>query len=61
MNKIDSMKRKDVINILHSMQKYRRGKTKTMPYTPKEFGNAIDYAIRELRNQLKKEKENEQL
>lgn len=39
------------------MQKYRRGKTKEMPYTPKEFGNAIDCAIRELRLQLKRERE----
>ena len=48
---------KDAIKILHDTQKYRRGKKGQMPHTSKEFGVAIDFAIRELRKVLKKENE----
>lgn len=44
---------KETIKILHDTQKWRRGKTKDMPHTPKEFGLAIDNAIRVLRKVLK--------
>lgn len=43
------MNRKECIKILHDIQKYRRGNSSNMPYTPKTFGEAIDFAIRELR------------
>lgn len=41
--------RKRLIRILHGMQKWRRGEKGEMPYSPKEFGIAIDYCIRILR------------
>ena len=42
------MTRKEALNILHTFQKWRRGKDIPIP-TPKEIGIAIDVAIRELR------------
>lgn len=41
--------RKEVIQILHKMQKWRRGEGRVMPYTPKQFGIAIDMSLRVLR------------
>lgn len=41
--------RKEIIAILHGMQKWRRGKGKSMPYSPRQFGAAIDLSIRVLR------------
>lgn len=40
--------RKDIIKVLHDMQKWRRGGGK-MPHSPKAFGLAIDMCIRMLR------------
>ena len=42
------MTHKEALNILHTFQKWRRGKDIPIP-TPKEIGIAIDTAIRELR------------
>ena len=41
--------RKNVIRILHEMQKWRRGANMDMPCTPREFGFMIDDCIRILR------------
>lgn len=41
--------RKEVIKVLHEMQKWRRGNGDVMPYSPKQFGIAIDVSIRVLR------------
>ena len=41
--------KKEVIRILHEMQKWRRGNGNVMPYSPKQFGIAIDVSIRVLR------------
>lgn len=43
------MKIKEIIRILHSYQKWRRGANIQQP-DPTEIGRAIDGAIRELRN-----------
>ena len=43
------MKIKEIIRVLHTYQKWRRGEDIPMP-DPKEIGRAIDGAIRELRN-----------
>lgn len=40
---------KKLIKILHGMQKWRRGGKGEMPFSPKEFGLAIDDCIRLLR------------
>lgn len=42
------MTRKEALKILHTYQKWRRGANIPHP-TPKEVGQAIDVAIRELR------------
>ena len=41
--------RRDVIKILHEMQKWRRGGKGEMPFSPNTFGAAIDICIRMLR------------
>lgn len=41
--------RRKLIKILHEMQKWRRGGKGEMPFSPKEFGLAIDDCIRLLR------------
>ena len=41
--------RKALIRKLHDMQKWRRGHGSAMPFTPYEFGLAIDDCIRLLR------------
>lgn len=41
--------RKKLIRTLHGMQKWRRGGKGEMPFSPKEFGLAIDDCIRLLR------------
>ena len=41
--------RKSILRILHAMQKWRRGQIDAMPYTPFEFGMALDDCIRILR------------
>ena len=43
------MKIKEIIRILHSYQKWRRGANIQQP-DPKEVGRAIDGAVRELQN-----------
>lgn len=44
------MTRKEALKILHTYQKWRRGKNNDISLpTPKEIGIAIDIAIRELR------------
>lgn len=43
------MNRKECINVLHDIQKWRRGKSYELPCSPKTYGEAIDFAIRELR------------
>lgn len=40
---------KETIKVLHDSQKWRRGAKIEMPHSPKEFGQAIDNAIRILR------------
>jgi hypothetical protein len=40
---------KTAIKVLHDTQKWRRGYGDEMPHTPKVFGEAIDIAIRNLR------------
>ena len=52
------MTRKEALKILHIHQKWRRGcNNKPIP-TPKEVGQAIDVAIRELRKLEKDERIN---
>jgi len=48
------------ITILREMQRWRRGEgpydkdePTTMPYSPKEFGEAIDVAIERMENEIK--------
>ncbi len=53
------MNKKEALKILHEMQKWRRRTGKNsfhdpMPFTPREFGLAIDYAI----SYMRKNKEN---
>lgn len=43
------MDRKTALKILHDVQKWRRGHGDDMPHSGKVFGEAIDFAIRELR------------
>lgn len=46
----------ETIKILHDTQKWRRGAKMNMPHSPKEFGQAIDNAIRILRKVNRDEK-----
>ena len=47
------MDKKEAIKILHEMQKWRRKRNGVgfdpMPYSPKEFGEAIDFAMNYMR------------
>lgn len=45
----DNMTTKQVIHALHLHQKWRRGAMSEMPLTAKEYGEALDEAIRLLR------------
>lgn len=54
------MNKKEALKILHEMQKWRRRNGKNsfhdpMPYTPRDFGLAIDFAIRYMRKNGKNE------
>ena len=42
--------RRKLLRKLHDMQKWRRGGKGEIPFSPKEFGLAIDDCIRLLRN-----------
>lgn len=53
------MTNRKALEVLHAMQKWRRRRKGVcfdpMPYTPKEFGEAIDVALRVLRKEEKGE------
>lgn len=43
---------RESLTILTKMQKWRRGLLRDMPYTPKEFGQAIDVGIEAIEHWL---------
>lgn len=52
------MELKEAVKVLHWYQKCRRGKIsfRELPYTTKDYGKAIDEAIRLMRKEIKDER-----
>lgn len=57
------MDSKEAVKIIHEMQKWRRRRNGVgfdpMPYSPKEYGRALDVAIRALRKEIRDEHKQE--